>query len=296
VDEEGLNGRVLRYQRSGKGLGQIVAELAPRIYHYPLSKRGFTEDDCGEYFLFVYPRLLRTLERFEDQGKPFEWYLNSVLRWQLKEYRRRRYRREESWGVAAQPGLWDRESLLACTPPTPHYPAAVEEQGLSLESIQKACGHGRRLSTAAGRRLLFWALKAPWRLTPADIHRLAEISGLPPASLEAAVQSVEQTILRKKERLHRLYVRRNRCYARCLHLQTRISRELEPERRQELQVCLEKARAGLHRSLDRLGATRLSPSNRDIALALQVPKGTVDSSLYWLRRRLAAVQEERSSA
>jgi hypothetical protein len=294
VRESSLNKLVLAYQRSGEGLNEILAEIALQIYRYPLSKRGFSEDDCGEYFLFVYPRLLRTLNRFHDRGKPFEWYLNSVLCWQLKEYRRHRYSSDESWGVAAQPGFWDREGLPAWSPPGTPSAVHLEERSSSLESMQRFCG--RRLSKAAGRRLLFWALKNPRRLAPADIERLGELSGLSPEFLELAVRSVERSILRKRERLHRLYVRRNRAYSLCLHLQTRIARELDPDRRRELHFRLEKARASLHKTVARLSTIRFSASNREIARALQVPKGTVDSSLYWLRRRIASCQEERSSA
>jgi DNA-directed RNA polymerase specialized sigma24 family protein len=35
----------------------------------------------------------------------------------------------------------------------------------------------------------------------------------------------------------------------------------------------------------------MSPTNREIAAVLGVPKGTVDSGLYWLKRKLAAVYD-----
>jgi hypothetical protein len=294
VGETNLNQLVLAYQQSGQGLARILAEIAPSIYRYPLSKPGLGEDDCGEYFLFVYPRLLRTLTRFKDRGKPFEWYLNSVLCWQLKEYRCHRYRCEEGWGAAAHPGFWDRTGLFQAGRPAfpPGFDAGGSEDALAawLPKIG-----GARLSRAAGRRLLFWALKDPRRLSPRDIEILAAASGVSASVLEAAVQEIEQALLMKEERLHRLYHRRNRSYALCLQYQQRLSRELDPERRREALRRLEQARARLHRTLASLSAVRLAASNRDIARALKIPKGTVDSSLYWLRLRLAALREQRSA-
>ena len=287
-----LNQRVLQYQRDGRGLEEILAEIGPRIYRYPLSKLGFDEDDCGEYYLFVYPRLLRTLDRFQDRGKPFEWYLNSVLRWQLREYRRRRCAGEASWAAAAQSGFWEPEGKPACSRFSPCPQAGAEEGPGVLELVRRACGS--RVSRAAGRRILFWALKHPRELGPEDLQVLAQISGLAPSVLEEALRSVERSLHEREQRLQRLYQRRNRAYARCLHLQARMCRELDTGRKEQLRLRLDKARDSLHRTAERLAGARAHPSNREIARALQVPKGTVDSSLYWLRQRV--LREVRSSA
>ena len=291
-----LTQQVRSYQQSGEGLREILAEISLRVYRYPLGRFGFSEDDCGEYYLFVYPRLLRTIERFQDRGKPFEWYLNSVLCWQLKEYRRRRLSSEENWGIAAQPGFWEYGGQPAwsrggCSGATA---AFGEPKPAMLEALRRVCGP--RVSRAAGRRLLFWALKHPARLVAEDIRTLAGLSGLPVSLLEQAVREVERTLLHREERLHRLYLRRNRAYARCLHFHAQLTRELDPERKEQIRCRLDKARSCLHRTLDRLSGIRLRPSNREIARALQVPKGTVDSSLYWLKHRLMAFGQERNSA
>ena len=93
---------VLEYQRSGENLQAIVERLAWRIYRYPLQHRGHDEDDCGECYLLFYPRLLRCLARFRDQGKPFEWYLNAVLRWHWKAYCQRQRVERAGWLLAVQ--------------------------------------------------------------------------------------------------------------------------------------------------------------------------------------------------
>jgi hypothetical protein len=46
---ENLTDRVLQYQRTREGLSEIVAELAPRVYHYPRRKMGWDEDACGDF-------------------------------------------------------------------------------------------------------------------------------------------------------------------------------------------------------------------------------------------------------
>ena len=100
---ENLTSRVLEYQRSQQGLEGLVAEIAPRVLHYPRRRFGWDEDACSEFYLFFHPRLLRVLGRFRDQGKPFESYLASVLHWQARSFARRRKKDERR-------GPWDSGS------------------------------------------------------------------------------------------------------------------------------------------------------------------------------------------
>jgi hypothetical protein len=39
-------------------------------------------------------------------------------------------------------------------------------------------------------------------------------------------------------------------------------------------------------AIARMARVRRDPTNREVARALGVPKGTVDCSLFWLKRRL----------
>jgi DNA-directed RNA polymerase specialized sigma24 family protein len=41
-------------------------------------------------------------------------------------------------------------------------------------------------------------------------------------------------------------------------------------------------------AMDRMAQVRRDPSNREVACALGIPKGTVDCALFLLKRRLAA--------
>ncbi len=61
---------------------------------------GWDEDACGEFYVFIHPRLIRLLDRFRNQGKPFESYLWAVLGWQLRNFARERSRDERRWKVS----------------------------------------------------------------------------------------------------------------------------------------------------------------------------------------------------
>ena len=52
-------------------------------------------------------------------------------------------------------------------------------------------------------------------------------------------------------------------------------------------VCRRRMRG----AMDRMARVGLSPTNKEISRILGVPKGTVDSGLYWLKKKLAQVYD-----
>jgi len=286
--EGSLNERVLAFQRSGSGLSEIVRRLAPRIYAFPRRGGSWEEDDDGEFFLFFYPRLLRALKGFRDQGKPFEWYLNSVLRWHLKSFRQNRRRIRKSWELAGRPEFWDapgeessREETFSELPD--HW--AVELLGLD---------HSGRLGRESDRRrLLFLALKSARDLEGRALDRVSELTGRERLELEAVVGELRRRLLPKELRLQALRTRRNRAYSRARFLEEELREETEAERKSRLGARLSRARRSLLLAQEEISRVPLSPSNRDIGQVLGVPKGTVDTSLYWLKKRLSLLYAER---
>ncbi len=292
-EEHILTERVLRYQRTRQGLEELLALLAGKIYGYPRCRGSRVEDDGGEFFLFFYPRLLRTLERFQDQGRPFEWYLHSVLRWHYLGFVRWKRRRERSWAAGAMPALWEPQPVRG--------PAA---EGLSLESRAEApelpgwlgsevadlfhLEPGAPLQRPADRkRLLVWALKQVRSLREPDLEKLAAWTGTGEERLRALCAELRERLGRRERRLELLVERRNLAFT-TLHLaQQALAGEPEPAGRAQLAGRAARARRCLHRSQERIARVPLQPSNRELALALGLPKGTVDTSLFWLKRRLA---------
>lgn len=289
MEAESFTEKVLQYQGTGEGLEELLLFLSPRIYGYPKTRNGWTEDDCGEFFLFFYPRLLRTLQRFNDQGKPFEWYFNSVMRWQYLVYGRVRRKREKQWTASIAPELWDPPKEQLSEPAKaegkggwPELPAAEMARLFRLDP------EGRAARRSDRKRLLFWAMKQARSLDEQALARLHELTGFAPAWLAGVAARLKEQLSRREARLSLLIDRRNRAFS-CLRLlEQEIGSEPDPERRGRLSRSLARARRTLHLSQRRIARIPLRPSNREIAEALGLPKGTVDTSLYWLKSRLAA--------
>ncbi len=288
-----LTERVLRYQRTRQGLKELLALLAGEIYGYPRCRGSRAEDDGGEFYLFFYPRLLRTLERFQDQGRPFEWYLHSVLRWHYLGFVRWKRRRERGWAAGALPALWEplpvsgpaaEDTCLESRTEAFELPGWLGPEVADLLSLE---GRTPLRKPADRKRLLVWALKQVRSLQEPDLARLAAWTGIEEERLCALCAGLRERLVRRERRLELLVQRRNRAFAALQLAQQALAGEPDPAGRAPLAGRAARARRCLRLSQERIARVPLQPSNRELAQALGLPKGTVDTSLYWLKCRLA---------
>jgi DNA-directed RNA polymerase specialized sigma24 family protein len=241
---------------------------------------GWDEDACGDFYLFVHPRLIRLLDRFRDQGKPFESYLCAVLNWQLRNFARDRRRGQTNWNVSLR--LEDKEeeeeeeAQVQPDPPMRLSPAVT--------SVVR--------SQADRRNFLFLVLKCCRTLDPDSAQALAPLTGVPAGRLLSLAVTLHGMRASREARLETFRCRRNKAYALIRVLETELmSCHGETERVPALQARLVRARRRMHSAMTRMARVGLSPTNREIGAVLGVPKGTVDSGLYWLKRKLASVYD-----
>jgi DNA-directed RNA polymerase specialized sigma24 family protein len=275
MDAESLNSLVVYYQNTGLGLAEILKRLSLRIYHYPLCKCRGSEDDCGEFYLFFYPRLLRTLKKFQDRGKPFEWYLNSVLHWHYKEYCSQKRREEIRWTVASNAAFWEL--------PDPTWMPVSEGSYTSIIPMDR---WGKSRQATYRRRVLFLALKNAHDLDDSAFSWISKLSGIKEDHLVGMVERLRANLYQRELRLHNLYMRQNKIFTKILFLQRELVWEVDPSLKTEIALSMSQLRVRLRTLQSKIRGVKLRPSNREIAELLQIPKGTVDTSLYWFRRQL----------
>jgi len=280
---ENLTEKVLQYQRTRQGLREIVNEIAPRVYQFPRRTMGWDEDACGEFYVFIHPRLIRLLDRFRDQGKPFESYLWSVLNWQLRNFARDRNRNERRWKVSlrVEPGatvsLDDR----------PGFTDGPEAQALSASAV-----FGRYVRSEADRRnFLFLALKCSRLIDPENAPALARVAGVTAETLMGLVAALRDMRGARESRHEMFRGRRNKAYASIRLMEAELQGEADPEKRTSAEEALARMRRRMSGAMQRMSRVGLAPTNLEISKVLGVPKGTVDSGLYWLKRKLAPVYD-----
>ncbi len=267
--DQALKEKVLRCGRTGEGMRELIAELAVRAYRFAGHRRGATEDEPGEFVVYMYPRLQSLIARYRDTGVPFEHYLNSVLAWNLRSCRRRARGLDLEWQAGRVPALWPGEG----------------RGGGEASGDGEQPGEERRAplpplaDPAARKRFVLLVLRNCWRLGPGHLSRAASMAGVPADWLADTADALRGALAARVTRLDRLRGRRNAAYARMRLLQERRRFSLDARATQCLDGAIAREAIVWRRSCDLIGRVPLEPTHRRIAAELGIPRGTVDTCL-----------------
>ncbi len=304
----GWTARVRAYQDSGAGKRDLLEDLGKYVYAYPRRKYPYLEEDtAGEFYLFCHAKLERMLARFRDQGKPFERYLNSVLSWQLRTFLARRRQREQAWETGLRSQVWDPQADLAAAhtdpaathtqqpatdtdPGAQSAPALPQPPSAAADAVPATCRRPRPGLPAAPlhRRVLYAALKAGHEMDDAMLTAAAQLADCDEQWLRAQVARLHRGRSAVQRRFTVLRERRNSAFAQLQLWQADAVAESDPERRARATARADRLRRTVSAARRELARVHLGPSNREIGAALGVPKGTVDTGLFWLKREISS--------
>ena len=277
--DESITAHVLRYQKTGSGFAELVKRIAPLIYNVPKLMRNASEDDCGDFYCYFVPRLSRIIDRFVYSGKEFEVYLNTSMKWQYKSFIAKNAKRSLLHTTVKNSEFWSQDPdygdpTLACERPS------ITQSARSHLGVNTA---GVICNPVIARRLLLLTLKASQEITSDTIVQVSELIKVDSSWLIARIQELNTRLTARRERRERLRQRRDRAYFRMCYFQKKISTEVDASRRQNFTRLMRAEREHLANARSVLSRVPISPTHRDIAAILQIPKGSVDSALYYIR-------------
>jgi len=272
-----LTDQVLQFQKSGSGLDSLLQQIAPMVYRFPRRERSADEDDCGDFYCFFIPRVPGLLRRFEYRGRAFEVYLIACMRWQFRSYANRRIRRDRSATVARSREFW----------PSPvTEPDTVSESPAPVEwarELLKVDQDGRIGDPVMARRVILIALKASQEVDAPTIQRVARLTGVTEEWLRERIDLLHSRLRERRERRALLRKRRDQAFFRLRDFESRLRNESRISVRTRLATLIEQESAHVANSRRALSRVPVSPTHRDIAEVLGIPKGSVDSGLYYMR-------------
>ena len=275
-----LNDLVLEYRKGRGDVGDIVLRVAAEVYREP-RRFGFDDEDAAADAMLKYRhRIVAFIDRFQDRGIAFDAYLGTCLRFLAKTVRRDRRFHAERDIVCERADLPVEEKSWSGEP------------GESSSSGPTSPARTRRFRVAGSTyeatasRLVFLLIKCVWEADDADVKRVAEAAGVDPAWLGAAAAQARRALNSEFARFERMRSRRNTAWCRINLLESRLREEQETSKRRELKAKLDRERAHLNRALKDIKKFKPLVPNSIVARILGVPKGTVDSGIYYLRKRL----------
>ena len=285
----GWTERVLSFQRTGEGRRELLEELAAYAYRYPRRKlRTLDEDAAGEFYLFCHAKLEPIALRFRDCGKPFERYLNSVLSWQLRSFLAKRRNAEHTWQATLQSPLWEDPEQTPARRAAPANVTSFPSASAAALPATAATPTAAAVSPTTRRRLLYGVLKTGHRLDDGQLAAAAQAVGCGVPWLRSLIEQLRRGCAVAHRRMELLRGRRNRAFAQLQLWSAAAQRALDGDRRALATARAARWRRAVEAAQADLARVRVAPTNRAIAAVLGIPKGTVDTGLYWLQRPNAA--------
>lgn len=267
--DDALTQAVLQFQQGLVPLDHvrnlILIETFLHLSRY--SRKG--EDEVSEFLLDFHGRIPGLLDRFRPQGLPFRHFLLRTLRWQWNSFKAARARlRRVDWLTST---TWAGEEVAEV--------GEFDSEGEEAEPLVA-------LETVDRQRLVLLALKAAPYLNDHQVEVVSRQSGADLAWLQACQHRLKATTLARVHRSRSLVERRGEALHRRLLAEDDARREVDPERRARFERRAQLYRSRLASIDHQKQVLSLSPTHQELALLLGMPKGTVDSSLFHLKRAL----------
>lgn len=285
--ETDLTRDVLAYQKSGTGYKELIDKIALLVYNHPPMRRKWSEDECGDFLCHFYPRIKRMIASFEDRGKPFEALLSVALKWQMKGYALNRTKQQKQERFLRTVALWnmpDSESTGEFVEESP------DEFSPSIKQVLKIDERGVISNSGLRNRLLFLLLLDAKYVSERHVQVISRLTGYTVYWLEEKLEKARQLLINREQKLKAYRNRQYSALFELYHIQERLLDCLDPEEREVLSGQLEHISIKVRKAEEGIRKNSRGPSHREIAEILQVPKGTVDSGLYYLRKKLSKVR------
>jgi hypothetical protein len=240
--------------------------------HRRFHLHNWTRDECVDYLSWLYPRMSRAIDSYQETGASFEAYISAMVHWSSKEYRSRladrRITENTAWALrAAETAVHDNE------------PEYLTEPNLN--------------AIANPRQILFLFLKSYYFISDDFLNRIAPHLGVDREELRKMIDKLRELRTDRDEEIRCLQERIHCQFYRCITVEKRLNAVPESSARYaKMKTQLERARVRLNTMRKRLASFRLEATNRQIADTLGIAKGTIDSSLSALKRKVRRARGE----
>ena len=250
--------------------GMIFRHLLENSERFRLFRGN--RDTWSDFLAWLYPRIVRAIDLYRDQGSSFDAYITSLVHCAAKEYRLRESDRSITEYVCWKAKAED----LAVAESEPDYNESHE--------TRKRVSIPNEVNT---RQILFLLLKSYFFVSEEFVKKVSQTIGMDAVLVQGIVDELRKRRSDKDAEIMDLRERLHCQHYRCIAYQKRMFyTQKGTDYHDRMKDRYERARKRFYKMKKRLGGIRMSASNRMIADVLGIPRGTVDSSLSAIKNRM----------
>lgn len=273
-----LETMVNEYHKTKAGYEDILSLIAYYIYRFPLKDPRGTQDDCGEFYLYFIPGLRRVLNKHKPGMRHFIGYLKQILKWRLSTYFIHKRRQKINHEVEGCQTMWDNENHETTT--FTHW----DEK--SLCSIFRSNTTSPLKNDVDKRLLLASSLKYSSKLSEENWDKVINMTQSDGEWVKRNRKALDELVRTREKHYFTWITRRNKCYFKIRYHENILKTMNNPEAIKEMKMKIAKLWNTYNRMVARIANIRTTPSRSEISALLEIPKGTLDNSLFVLKQRL----------
>lgn len=264
-----LNEQLRRYREGSVDRESIVNGIILFLYEHPVLQRLYDLDQLHDFLVDLYPRVDGLVDRFELGDRPLEAYLVRMARFHVRTFGRRRNQK------------FRRDHMIVDFAKTENMTPEDHEETFDLQVLDWPW------SPADRQRVLFLALRSAPDLSLPQMKALSEFAGTSLDTLYRWVDALRNHCQDRKDRKARERGKLDRSFARLLGYSYE---DVSPDQ----QSRLSRQRGLVAEQRKRYLAYDCSCSHRTIAEVTGTSKGTVDSAIYHIKRKIREFQSHDS--
>jgi hypothetical protein len=270
--------KVLHFQKSGEGFEDLLQATSVLIYSLLGKRYRLDSDERSDFFCGFYPRIPMLFHRFSYRGKPFQNYLLATLKWHIRTFIAERRTKTRQRTFFEQECFWNSpfssDTFTVHEDPPKLTPAAKE-----VLEIKDSLTIG---NPVLRKRLLLLLMKGSMQIENHIIQLFALLTGSKPSWVFGRIQQLKEAVLERSGRLNELRLKRNKYFVKIYNIHIEIAFEPYPWRREILCRELEFYKSRMRQVIQEISRCSQSPTHTDIAAVMDLPKGSVDSGIYYI--------------
>lgn len=259
---------VLWYQRTGEGFEMIKEKVMLITYCFPLYWKRGSEEFASEFCLLFVPKIHAMAMKFRYQGRPFEVYLHKAMKNQMHDFKKKQYQEA------------DRHTALL------HYSAFYTRQtGAWDDAVQsEEPKYAPKLPKGVSpRRFLILTLIMAFNIPTHRYDIIAELTGCPEPHIRELFGKVLAQEHKRSIRLTDAQRLRDKYFGDMITYQCRVCDCSDAEEKRRLSELGERNAVMLRGTRKKMHSRQQVP-HQTVADVLGIPKGTVDSSVFYMKR------------
>ncbi|WP_319561657.1 hypothetical protein [Marispirochaeta sp.] len=274
---------VLGYQEGRIPRYFVIEKISIFAYNFLRKKHKDKEDTASDIFCEIYRRIPNMIDSFVYRGRPFEIYLHMSIRRATYTYFENLKRQQaitqysemiyfDTYSTEPDEALQNADNESPIKEEYREYFSIDNNLKIQLEHLR--------------RRLLCLVCKNAYFASPVHIQKAAHLTGVSYTWLSDTIETLRRSMKPRSKRFSYLSLLRKENMAKAHILQQAEDSCCVHEEQLQYRHRCKRVRSRMDRLIKEMHHVPLSPTHSEIARALRIPKGSVDSGLHYLRTAL----------